>query len=138
MRKNGPRRLTATCASNSSGVVSSSVPREVSPAALTRQSTRPCAASTAATEASACAGSATSVRTKVAAAPVSASSATSASPRSRLRPVTATAAPSRTAARATPGADALGAAADQHDLAVEERHGEQRATGSPGAQSGPM
>jgi hypothetical protein len=41
IRKNGPLRLTAMCASNSSGVVSSSVPRVVSPAALTRLSTRP-------------------------------------------------------------------------------------------------
>ncbi len=60
IRKNGPRRLTAMCWSNSSGVVSSSVPRLVSPAALTRQSTRPCRATTAATDRCALATSATS------------------------------------------------------------------------------
>ena len=47
--KNGARRLIATCASNNSGVVSSSVPRVVSPAALTRQSIRPQAATTCST-----------------------------------------------------------------------------------------
>ena len=41
MRKNGARRLTAMCWSNSSGEVSSSEPREVRPAEFTRQSTRP-------------------------------------------------------------------------------------------------
>src|SRR6185312_5373905 len=55
MRKNGALRLTATCASNNSGVVSSSVPRDVSPAALTRQSTRPKAATAAVTHPRACA-----------------------------------------------------------------------------------
>ena len=39
--KNGALRLIAMCWSNSSGVVSRSVPREVSPAELTRQSIRP-------------------------------------------------------------------------------------------------
>jgi hypothetical protein len=48
--KNGPRRFTATWRSNSSGVVSSSVPRSVSPAALTSASIRPCSATTAATD----------------------------------------------------------------------------------------
>jgi hypothetical protein len=51
MRKNGARRLIAMCASNSSGVVSSRVPREVNPAALTSASTRPNSVMTAATEA---------------------------------------------------------------------------------------
>ena len=49
MRKNGARRLTATCSSNSSGVVSSRVPRSVRPAALTRPSIRPYASTVAAT-----------------------------------------------------------------------------------------
>src|ERR1044072_5570704 len=48
MRKNGALRLTAMCASNSSGVVSSRVPRLVSPAALTTLSTRPNPATAAA------------------------------------------------------------------------------------------
>lgn len=39
--KNGPRRLVAMCASKSSGVVSSSVPRVVRPAQLTSASIRP-------------------------------------------------------------------------------------------------
>jgi hypothetical protein len=63
MRKNGPRRLTATCWSKSSGVVSSRVPREVSPAALTRQSIRPKRSTVAAAEARALSTSDTSART---------------------------------------------------------------------------
>src|SRR6185437_4267263 len=102
MRKNGPRRFTAMCASNSSGVVSSSVPRAVSPAAFTRQSTCPYPASTASTAATAAAAPPTSAGTYPAAAPVAVSSAASASPRSWFRPSSATTAPSRTAARATP------------------------------------
>ena len=42
IRKNGALRLTAMCRSNSSSVVSSSVPRVVSPAELTSESIRPC------------------------------------------------------------------------------------------------
>ena len=42
IRKNGARRLTAMCWSNSSSVVSSRVPRAVSPAELTSESIRPC------------------------------------------------------------------------------------------------
>src|SRR5215216_3930324 len=102
IRKNGARRLTATWASNSSGVVSSRVPRAVSPAALTRQSTRPSSATAAATDRWAWATSATSAWTNRALAPAAWSSAASASPGWRRRPVTATAAPSRAAARATP------------------------------------
>ena len=69
IRKNGARRLTAMWASNSSGVVSSRVPRAVSPAALTRQSTRPSSATTVATEPWAWATSATSACTNRAVAP---------------------------------------------------------------------
>src|SRR5487761_689702 len=98
MAKKGARRLTAMCASNNSGVVSSSVPREVSPAALTRQSIRPCAATTCSTLPRACAVSARSAGMKA----VPASSAASAWPTSGRRPVNATCAPSRTAARTTP------------------------------------
>src|ERR1700761_6452951 len=65
MRKNGPRRFTATCWSNSSGLVSSSVPRLVSPAALTRLSIRPNRSTVAATDACALATSATSARAQV-------------------------------------------------------------------------
>jgi hypothetical protein len=101
IRKNGARRLTAMCASNSSGEVSSSEPRVVRPAQLTRESTRPKRLTVAATDACAWATSATSVCTKAALAPVAMSSATSASPGSARRPVTATDAPSRAAARAT-------------------------------------
>src|SRR5918996_3856657 len=68
MRKNGARRLIAMCSSNSSGVVSSRVPLDVSPAALTRQSMRPNALTTVATEPCACATSATSVDTNSASA----------------------------------------------------------------------
>ena len=91
------------CASNSSGVVSSSVPRVVSPAALTRQSTRPYARDRRRTRGPRL-GDVADVglheqrlgrRPRV-------SSATSASPGSRRRPVTATVAPSRAAARAMP------------------------------------
>ena len=42
IRKNGALRLTAMCRSNSSSVVSSRVPRVVSPAELTSESIRPC------------------------------------------------------------------------------------------------
>ncbi len=98
--KNGPFRLIAMCASNSSGVVSSSVPREVSPAEFTRQSIRPYASTTSATAALACSASARSARTNIVRPPAAASSATRASPGSVRRPVTATAAPSRAAARA--------------------------------------
>ena len=100
MRKNGARRFTAMCWSNSSGVVSSMVPRVVSPAALTRQSIRPCRWMVAATEACAAVTSLTSVCTKLASAPVFCSSATTFSPRSALRPEIITAAPSRALARA--------------------------------------
>ena len=41
IRKKGPRRLTAMCWSNSSGVVSSRVPRVVRPAEFTSPSIRP-------------------------------------------------------------------------------------------------
>ncbi len=58
MVKKGARRLIAACSSKSSGVVPVSVPREVRPAALHRQSTRPRASTTASTEPVACAGSA--------------------------------------------------------------------------------
>ena len=61
--KKGPRRLTAMWASNSSGVVSTSVPRVVSPAELTRQSTRPNSATALATAACAWATSLTSACT---------------------------------------------------------------------------
>src|SRR3954451_18261333 len=99
--KYGPRRFTATCASNSSGVVSTSVPRDVRPAELTRQSTRPNSAMAVCTAARACATLLTSACTNRAVPFCSASSATSFSPGSRRRPVTTTAwAPSRTAARA--------------------------------------
>src|SRR5438105_86708 len=100
MRKNGAFRLTAMCASNSSGVVSSRVPRLVSPAALTRLSTRPNPATAAVTLARACSTSPTSARMNSALAPHAVSSAASASPGSRRRPVTATRAPSRAAALA--------------------------------------
>src|ERR1700757_165812 len=100
MRKNGAFRLTAMCSSNSSGVVSSRVPRLVSPAALTRLSTRPNPATAAVTLARACSTSATSARMNRALPTPAASSAASASPGSRRRPVTATRAPSRTAAPA--------------------------------------
>ncbi len=100
MAKNGPLRLIAMCASNSSGGVSSSVPREVSPAEFTRQSIRPKTSTTSATAALACSASARSARTNIALPPADASSAVSASPGSVRRPVTATAAPARTAARA--------------------------------------
>ena len=69
MRKNGARRLTATCASKSSGVVSTSDPRLVSPAAFTRQSIRPNRRTTASTEPRACATSATSAATNNASRP---------------------------------------------------------------------
>lgn len=95
--KNGARRLIAMCASNSSGVVSRSVPRDVSPAAFTRQSIRPWAATTCSTLPRACAGSVRSACTNV--APVRAANF---SPSSVRRPVKATVAPSRSAARTMP------------------------------------
>ena len=54
MRKNGDLRFTATWSSNSSGVESTTEPRVVRPAALTRQSTRPYSSIVAVTEARAC------------------------------------------------------------------------------------
>ncbi len=51
MMKNGDFKLTAMWVSNSSGVVSSIVPRAVSPAALTAQSRCPNRSIAAATEA---------------------------------------------------------------------------------------
>ena len=63
IRKNGARRLTATCWSNSSSVVSSRVPRVVSPAELTRESIRPCLSTVVSTAATAWATSATSACT---------------------------------------------------------------------------
>ena len=90
------------CASNSSGVVSRSVPLPVSPAALTRLSTRPISTVTAATQARAWATSLTSACTNSALVPASVSSAAIASPGSRRRPAIATSAPSRAAARAMP------------------------------------
>jgi hypothetical protein len=114
IRKNGPRRLTAMCWSKSSGVVSRSVPREVSPAALTRQSMRPKRSTTAATEACAAATSPTS-----AAMYVAPSWRANAAPTSRRRPVTTTVAPARTAARDA-RTDALRPATDQHDLLVQQ------------------
>ena len=62
----------------------------------------------------------TSACTKLASAPAAVSSAATCSPRSALRPATTTAAPSRAAARAIAGAQALGAAADQHHLAGQQ------------------
>ena len=100
MRKNGALRFTAMCASNSSGVVSSRVPRDVSPAALTRLSTRPKAAIAAVTQDRAWATSAMSAWRNTASVPAAPRSAASASPGSRRRPATATRAPSRAAARA--------------------------------------
>jgi len=55
-----PAQVVAMCASNSSGVVSSRVPREVSPAALPGLSTRPYSASTVRTHACTAATSDTS------------------------------------------------------------------------------
>ena len=63
IRKNGARAFTAMCSSKSSGVVSSRVPRVVSPALLTRQSTRPKCSTVAATAATLWATSAASAGT---------------------------------------------------------------------------
>ena len=62
-RRTGPRKLTAMWVSNSSGVVSSRVPRVVIPAALHRPSMRPNSAPCGVTERRACCGSAMSVCT---------------------------------------------------------------------------
>ena len=63
IRKNGALRLTAMCWSNSSWVVSSRVPRVVSPAELTSESIRPCLSTVVCTAATAWATSVTSACT---------------------------------------------------------------------------
>src|SRR4030095_10868201 len=137
IRKNGARRLTAMWASNSSGVVSSRVPRAVSPAALTRQSPRPSSATTVATDFWAWATSATSAWTDNALAPAACSSAASASPGSRRRPVTATAAPSRAAAWATPAPSPWVPPLTRTALSVSSAiHASSSVAGPVGVQSG--
>ena len=86
--------------SNSSGVVSSRVPRVVIPAALHRPSMRPNSSTVRVTDRLACCGSAISVCTNRTSPPSSSNSAANRLPASTRRPVTTTWAPSRTAARA--------------------------------------
>ena len=116
--RTGPRRLTAMCWSNSSGVVSSRVPRVVSPAALTRQSIRPNSATVRVTVACACSTSATSACTNRPSPPRRPGRPRRVC-RLRRRPVTTT----RALADGRPGdrgADALRAAVDQHDLSAKQ------------------
>ena len=118
--KDGPRKLTAMWLSNSSGVVSSRVPRVVIPAALHRPSMRPNSSTVRVTDRRACCGSAISVCTNRTSPPRVSSSAANRLPASSRRPVTTTWAPSRTAARAAAPPTTLRAAVDQHDFSVEQ------------------
>ena len=133
MRKNGARRLTATCASNSSGVVSSSVPRVVSPAALTRPSIRPNRVDRAPTEPCACADVGDVGRHEQRLAAAALRQLGGEAPRRRRRggPVTATVAPASTAAAGDARAHALGAAADQDHPVVQQAVSRGHVVGAP-------
>src|SRR5690625_842137 len=103
MMKNGALTLTVMCWSNSSGVVSSTEPRVVSPAELTTESRRPKCSMVRCTLSRAAAMSIRSTGRYRASVPSAVSSSRTAAPFSWLRPVMATpAAPSRAAARAIP------------------------------------
>src|SRR3954463_1094864 len=123
MVKYGPRRFTAMCASNSSGVVSRSVPRVVNPTEFTPGSRcgrtrRQRPARPLGPERRRSRRLARSARLS----PARPARRQSFSPGSRRRPVTTTWAPSRTAARAIPCSQPLASATYEDDLAFEQGH----------------
>src|SRR3954467_11404308 len=123
MVKYGPRRFTAMCASNSSGVVSRSVPRVVNPTEFTPGSRcgrtrRQRPARPLGPERRRSRRLARSARLS----PARPARRQSFSPGSRRRPVTTTWAPSRTAARAIPCPQPLASAPYEDDLAFAQGH----------------